>query len=132
MDITLTRDDQNDSRTLGRIEYDGKRFECLELPWRDNKRSVSCIPPGRYEVRITPSRAFMRKLPILLDVPGRDGIRIHRANYPTEIRGCIAPGRARGPNGVSRSAECEREIQADIQAAIDKNEKVWIEIKERA
>lgn len=38
------------------------------------------------------SPRFKKDMWLLLDVPGRDGIRIHSANYARELNGCIALG----------------------------------------
>lgn len=66
----------------------------LELPWRGNRRNESCVPIGVYSLKWTYSPGFRRRTWELTDVPGRDGIRIHPANYIRELRGCIAPGMA--------------------------------------
>jgi hypothetical protein len=64
----------------------------LELPWLDNQRNISCIPAGQYPIRVEGKRIRV------LDVPGRDGILIHVANKPSELRGCIAVGFLMNPN----------------------------------
>lgn len=66
----------------------------VERLWVDNKRGISCVPCGRYLVRATYSPRFGRKMYLLLDVPHRDGIRIHPANWPRQLNGCIALGTA--------------------------------------
>ena len=40
----------------------------------------TAIPSGRYEIRVTLSARFRRQLPILLNVPGYAGVRIHPGN----------------------------------------------------
>lgn len=77
------------------------QFACLtlELPWRDNKRRVSCIPAGTYRAVRHISPKFGQSLHIL-DVPGRSEILIHPANYVHQLLGCIAVGQdARDLNG---------------------------------
>lgn len=71
-------------------------FSCktLELPWKNNEKSVSCIPDGEYICKWTYSPAFDRYLYEVKDVPNRSGIRIHPANYIKQLRGCIALGAA--------------------------------------
>jgi len=68
-------------------------MECsmLELPWRDNTRKISCIPEGKYRVRIRRTDKFGQHYHIL-DVPGRDSILQHGGNYTTDILGCQLPG----------------------------------------
>lgn len=62
---------------------------------RDNKRTEinesCCINEGEYEVKKTFSPKFRTNLYLILDVPNRDGIRIHQANTMYQLHGCIAP-----------------------------------------
>ena len=78
--------------TNGTLEINGQQIcKSIELPWRNNKRSVSCIPEGRYTLKLIQSRMFGKVLQ-LIDVPQRDQILIHPANQAAqELRGCIAP-----------------------------------------
>jgi len=81
----------NDDCTIGRLFY--KDFKCLtlELPWRQNQRSISCIPEGVYECGLyhSPKRG-----PVILleDVPCRTFIEIHPGNFVRQIEGCICVG----------------------------------------
>lgn len=67
----------------------------MELPWNENKRSISCIPEGFYEVRkeLTSGK---HKYPHfrIYDVPGRSGILVHKITYVKDLRGCIGVGKA--------------------------------------
>lgn len=63
----------------------------IELPWRDNRRNVSCIPEGIYPLACRYSQRWGWHLEVQ-DVPGRDLILFHPANDARkELRGCIAP-----------------------------------------
>lgn len=79
-------------RTLGSIVSPQGGIICktLELPWKDNERSVSCIPEGRYHVIKQPPKEdrpyHYFRLP---KVTGRSGILIHRGTEPADSRGCI-------------------------------------------
>ena len=86
-------------QTLGQwFVFDGldKIFECkiLELPYKDNKRNISCIPKGTYKVEKTYSPSFKKSLYLVKDVSNRSGIRIHVANFNYQLRGCLAPGQS--------------------------------------
>lgn len=107
--VRLHRDPSADDGTFGRlqIERGGKLYtwESLELPWRDNRKYVSCIPKGCYEVAFGPcSLSFTTHAYRLADVPGRDGILIHRGNWAgdtskglrSSVEGCILLGKRRG------------------------------------
>ena len=47
------------------------------------------IPALIYRVAVTQSPKFHRPLPILIQVPGRSGIRFHRGTLPEHSKGCI-------------------------------------------
>ena len=47
------------------------------------------IPALIYKVQVTQSPKFKRPLPILVQVPGRSGIRFHRGTKPAHSKGCI-------------------------------------------
>lgn len=68
------------------------RFKTMELPWKNNERKVSCIPAGTYQVVRRVSTKYKLHFHIL-DVPERDWILIHPANYSRQLMGCIAPGK---------------------------------------
>ena len=71
----------------------------IELPWQDNKRNVSCIPTGKYTCifRISKSKGDCYHV---LDVPDRDSILFHVANwagdiskgFKSDVQGCIGIG----------------------------------------
>lgn len=83
-------------RTLGTffVRVKGVQvFRCasLELPWNGNERGTSCVPAGTYTMVREFSPAFRAELWELKGVPGRDEVKIHAANFPGQLRGCIAP-----------------------------------------
>jgi hypothetical protein len=100
--VLLQRLEHTDHGTFGRISVDRKSWNMYsgELPWRDNKPNVSCIPPGIYECSWGYSPRFQRFAYRVEDVPGRSGILFHSANYmgdtslgfKSELHGCIALG----------------------------------------
>ena len=47
------------------------------------------IPALIYKVQVTQSPKFKRLLPVLCQVPGRSGIRLHRGTKPEHSHGCI-------------------------------------------
>ena len=47
------------------------------------------IPALIYRVAVTMSPRFKRLLPVLQQVPGRTGIRVHRGCRPEHSKGCI-------------------------------------------
>lgn len=101
MVIKLTRYWSSELQTRGILRVGRKRFKTLELPWRDNERRISCIPPspGSSATYTLSHRAAHEsasfKYPhfILEDVPGRSHILIHRGNIYRDTMGCILVGR---------------------------------------
>lgn len=63
----------------------------LELPWRDNKKNVSCIPAGTYTAKIYKSTRHGTILAIE-NVKNRTLIRWHAGNYTSQILGCALVG----------------------------------------
>lgn len=97
MRAIIHRTQKGDKQTLGELSlYDnsGKVLDCktLELPWKDNQRQISCIPPGTYIVVPRNSPKFSDHFHVT-NVPGRSYILIHPGNYHTQIQGCILVGR---------------------------------------
>lgn len=108
MELTLTRTDFTNDSTIGELSVNGK-FECFTL--EDKVRPVkikgmTAIPAGAYEVVINFSERFQRPLPLLLNVPNFDGIRIHAGNTAKDTEGCILVGQVKQKNfiGTSRLA----------------------------
>lgn len=95
--VRLVRYKFTDRQTLGIMyccdELTGEEieFDTLELPWKNNQTSISCIPQGRYHVAPRTSKKFKKHFHIK-DVEGRKWILIHYGNFYTEIRGCILIG----------------------------------------
>jgi hypothetical protein len=97
MRAMLHRETSDAEGTFGVLSADTLRLFTVELPWRDNATDVSCIPAGRYLIRKTYSPRFKRRMVLIEDVPGpRLGCRVHAANFPHQLNGCIAPGERRG------------------------------------
>ena len=98
MKATLSRLSHEEKQTLGIFTlYDGVEeifgAAALELPDRNNRRSVSRICPGTYKCVRRWSEKYGWHYHIL-DVEGRSLILIHFGNYHTDTRGCILLGNA--------------------------------------
>ena len=64
--------------------------------WKNNVRNISCIPDGKYDVRLRlPRESATREYIHLLvqDVPNRDWILFHRGNTAKDTSGCILVGK---------------------------------------
>lgn len=110
MELRLKRDLKNESYTLGKLSIDGTFF-CFTV--EDTVRLAgqkvfgqTAIPAGSYKVIINHSNHFNKDMPLLLDVPNFEGVRIHSGNTAADSEGCIIVGTTREPNGVGLSRQC--------------------------
>ena len=113
MKILLERDIRMPHFTLGKMYIDGQFsfYTCedliREIPGVDvaewKVSDSTAIPKGTYRIIITFSNRFQKPLPLLLDVPGFTGIRIHAGNTAEDTSGCILIGTARSKGGVVNS-----------------------------
>ena len=108
MKLELKRRWLTDIATVGELYVDGQ-LECFVCedryrpPPEQKVFGQTAIPCGTYEVLITQSPRFKRLLPLLVDVPGFTGIRIHPGNDAGDTEGCLLTGRARAENRVLAS-----------------------------
>jgi hypothetical protein len=124
--------------TIGTLYVNGKT-ECFTL--EDVRREVkgrpveewkvpgaTAIPAGVYNVVVTPSNRFKRDLPLLENVPGFQGIRIHPGNTSEDTEGCLLVGMAKGPDFVSESRRAFEQLFTKIKESLGCGEKVTIEV----
>lgn len=94
--LTLRRLKDNRKATRGEMVVDGITLHTLEEPWRDNQKSISCIPAGTYDVvphgwELDSPFRFKRVYRLLGTEP-RTAILIHAGNTVDDIEGCILVG----------------------------------------
>lgn len=129
MKLTLTRVYKREG--VNGILSLNEQFICftIELPWRDNKRNVSCIPEGQYELRPRYSPKFKNHLE-LQEVPNRSFILFHPANSALkDLRGCIGP--VKQLTGIGRgiySKLAMEKLLSIVHQAIGRKEKVVLNI----
>ena len=84
--IYITRYEKDDNAIYGKIRFYYK-FNPVMYYTIENEKYV--IPDGTYELENTYSVKFGETLPLIKDVPGRAGIRIHQGLFPEHSKGCI-------------------------------------------
>jgi len=135
MEMILLRRHLGAKATEGRLFVDGKQ-ECytLEDVVRDKKiPGETAIPAGRYEVTVNESTRFKQLMPLLMNVPNFEGVRIHTGNTDADTHGCILVGTDPGSafdDQIANSKAAYAALFPKIQAALARREKVWITIIE--
>tara|TARA_R110002074_G_scaffold182943_2_gene348031 strand:+ start:1314 stop:1760 length:447 start_codon:yes stop_codon:yes gene_type:complete len=108
------------------------KFLChtIELPWNNNKRNMSCIPEGAYEIVTRYSKRFQNHL-LVKGVTNRRLILFHPANDALkELEGCIAPvtylsGLGKG----TQSRPMMQKLLSLVHQAQDRKEPILLTIK---
>ncbi len=131
-----------ETSSISKLYVDGK-YQCyiLEDVDRDLNQSMSiseiaarkvygatAIPKGRYQVVITMSNRFKVLMPLLLNVPGYEGIRIHTGNTAEHTHGCLLPCTVISKNFGGQSTKAYQNLYKKIENALNNKQKVYITI----
>jgi len=142
LELLLKRSVKTDLSTIGKLSVNGK-FLCLTLEDKDrdlvqtmpaaniSKIKVfgkTAIPGGRYEIILNQSTRFKRELPLLLNVPGFSGIRIHSGNSDKDTEGCILVGTDQQANWISESRKAFDVLMVLLKGRFGK-EQIYITIE---
>lgn len=114
MRLELVRSTFGENTTTGDLYADGVwsnfTLEDRVRPAGIKVPGETAIPEGTYPLIITPSPRFKRRLPLLVNVPGFDGIRIHPGNSHKDTEGCILVGE--GVNEFSAEPMLTKSVSA--------------------
>lgn len=144
MELKLVREHFNEICSIGSltIENDDLHLYTLEdcdrrLSQTDETSTIkqikvfgqTAIPYGRYEVAMTYSDRFKQVMPLLLNVKGFEGVRIHAGNTSADTLGCVLVGYQKDilNNKIVNSRAAIAELYMLISESI-KREKVFITI----
>ncbi len=130
MKLDLYRKPSANGATLGELHLDGDFFAyTLEDVVREDKiKGETAIPPGTYKVIVTWSPRFQRRLPLLLDVPDFDGVRIHPGNTAQDTEGCILVGTQISTNMVLNSRAAFEALFKRLEQALANADTIKITI----
>ena len=141
MRIELVRIAFKSTYTIGKLYVDGKYFsDVLEDKDRGLDSSMSeseilkkkvngqtAIPTGHYVVNITYSPKYKRMMPLLLDVKGFSGIRIHSGNTAKDTEGCLIVGKNKKVGMVLESRDTYQRLFKMMQG----QEEITIDIRSK-
>jgi hypothetical protein len=132
--LVLDRTEYSEHTTLGDLYVNGT-WEAVSLEDRVRPYKlpdITAIPPGLYDCRVTWSPRFKRHLPLLIDVPGYEGIRIHPGNTHKDSSGCILVGEnfqiVSGLPYLLHSVRAFDRLFAKLEAAKARNESISLEV----
>lgn len=116
--------------TIGSMSVDGD-WEAWTL--EDVVRPVkvpgdTAIPAGVYDIIVSYSPHFQEDLPLLLNVPNFEGVRIHSGNTTADTEGCLLVGHDRYAKSIGHSRFAFSTLFTKIKDAIRRGEKVQLEI----
>ena len=135
MRLKLNRIQFTEKSTIGElwVNDDEDRFcftlEDMVRPPGVKIAGKTAIPPGQYEIIINWSQRFKRPMPLLLDVPSFEGVRIHAGNTSEDTEGCILVGFNRSPDFVGNSRGAFDALFAVISRVLNEKETVSISIR---
>ena len=143
MILTLDRKYKLPTYTIGKLYIDGEYF-CDTLEDKDRGltddmtvseiskvkiKKETAIPTGTYKVTITYSNRFKKNMPLINDVKGFEGIRIHSGNTNQDTEGCLLVGMNLERGKVLKSQETFRKLYKMLSGAKLRGEYIQITIK---
>lgn len=143
MELNVKRIARKDGYTIGRLFINNEYF-CDTL--EDTDRGLSstmqvneilakkvkaqtAIPTGKYDVILTFSPRFKRVLPLLLNVKGYEGVRIHAGNTNKDTEGCLLVGENKAKGQVLNSRATLEKLMSILLDCEKRKEKVTILIE---
>ena len=133
MKLVVKRTAKRPTYTIGKLYVDGvylcdtledaDRGLSQDMPLSEIQRikvmHETAIPTGTYKVIVNMSPRFGRLLPRLLDVPGFEGILIHRGNTDKDTSGCILVGENKAVGKVINSTPYELRLVEMLRKETD-------------
>lgn len=130
MELILERNKPSKFTMTGTL-YINKVRECYtleDIPREVKIKGETAISPGTYKVIINVSNRFKKRMPLLLNVPDFEGIRIHSGNTNHDTEGCILVGVSLGKDYVGSSRIAFIKLMKKLEKAAKENEDIYITI----
>ena len=142
MRLTLMRIANKSAYTIGKLYIDGCYYcDVLEDTDRglddDMKESEilkkkikgqTAIPTGTYPVKITYSQKYKKLMPLIDNVKGYSGIRIHSGNTHKDTEGCVLVGKNKE---VGKVLESRKTFNALYKILTETKENIIIDIQRK-
>lgn len=143
MKLLLKRKLFTDKSTIGELYVDDV-YECdiledvdrgltsmmdLKEIEKTKVHSQTAIPYGEYEIIINFSNRFKCLMPLLINVKGYAGVRIHTGNKAEDTEGCLLTGKMAGLDFVGNSRKEYAELFKKLSDASGKEKIILTIIK---
>ena len=142
MKLELKRIALNEEYTIGKLYVNGEYFcDVLEDKVRDFNKDgdlldkgetkvygKTAIPYGTYTIILTYSNRFKKILPLIENVPGFEGIRIHPGNTAVDTHGCLLVGVNSEKGMVTKSVDTFKKLMVRFVDATEMKETILIKI----
>ena len=130
MRIVVKRTFKGKDYTIGKLYINGDYFcDTLEDVVRDGEKvyGKTAIPEGTYTIVLTMSNRFKKILPLLLQVPKFEGVRIHSGNTAADTEGCILVGKNTEKGKVLESRAVFAQLMKRLES-VENKETITIEL----
>ena len=129
------RDKCEPTHTHGKL-FVNNEFYCYTLEDTDRKLEEggikipheTAIPLGTYNVLINMSPRFKKRLPLVNNVPGFSGIRIHPGNSANDSSGCILVGDKRENDKILNSVVTFNKLLELLEKTVASKESISLTI----
>ena len=142
MRITLMRIANRPTYCIGKLYIDGEYFcdtiEDVDRGLKDEMteeevkklkvKGETAIPTGIYPVYITWSPKYKKPMPLVDNVKGFSGIRIHSGNTEKDTEGCLIVGKNKV---VGKVLESRKTFNALYKRLMQTNERIIIDIRRK-
>lgn len=142
MFLLLKRIARKDNYTIGKLSIDGvlecdvledtDRYLTDEMREEDIMRlkvkARTAIPTGDYDISLTMSQRFKRVLPLLENVKGFSGIRIHSGNTSEDTEGCLLVGKNKIVGKLIDSRITFDALFTKLEKAYKRGERIMVKI----
>ena len=131
MRIVVKRTFKGKNYTIGKLYINGDYFcdtlEDVVRPIEEKVYGKTAIPEGTYTIVLTMSNRFKKILPLLLQVPKFEGVRIHSGNTAADTEGCILVGKNTEKGKVLESRAVFAQLMKRLES-VENKENITIEI----